>query len=369
MEKDREYINNLFPCDDIFEYHIEPSNDILNKKYDILLFNQNDCSINVFQLLGFFNTVKSNILRLICQGLNILYISKMFILKYKYNFDIKNPTNFKGFSEIINKVNNNKIVICLSYERIERINHIFIIYKNNENKLFVFDPQYCGITKFDDYFNYITPTDNTIFYVMYKSKKIMDDYIINDFLLNENIKYYKQGKQNDIVNIKKYIKNHFIPSMQKTFKLTNIGYDDYILINNNNILDLLYIIGVINNKQKNILRLLCKNCLIDKTTVEKILLIYDKYNNKFSDNVDINTVIRDYINLNDVILGVIYCEYKFTFFLIYKNIDNKLYVFFDKNIIPYDKKIFDNEKYIFNILITSSTNIKHLFLINYLLLI
>ena len=107
--------------------------------------NRKDCVISAFEFLGVFDNKTADSLR-------ILYNSTIDGKNIETLFQNKFPTNKWSFSTTslnemekytITNMKIGRVLFCGYEDYKEKTSHIFLIGKNSENKVFLFDPQVC----------------------------------------------------------------------------------------------------------------------------------------------------------------------------------------------------------------------------------
>jgi len=133
-------------------------------KFNRILIHNNDCVINALQLIGIFDSVRSNIIRVLCSniiGFSIDQIEKVFVIasNYKHKYKFKYTSCYNEYISTIIQYLQVGNVVFSGYS-----GHVYLIGKTIDGTIIYIDPQTGEITdKFNIY------AENRIYYLMFNS--------------------------------------------------------------------------------------------------------------------------------------------------------------------------------------------------------
>jgi hypothetical protein len=114
------------------------------EKFRRIASRSNDCVINAMQIIGMISDNEAALLRIVGgdTGLTPIAITKMFTLYIRKKFLFK-EMDFQRFQQNINQIELGQVVFA-GYSQVTQgktFNHVFLIGKNRNNKIYLVDPQ------------------------------------------------------------------------------------------------------------------------------------------------------------------------------------------------------------------------------------
>ena len=114
------------------------------EKFRRIASRSNDCVINAMQIIGMISVKEAALLRIVGgdTGLTPIVITKMFTLYIPKKFLFK-EMDFQLFQQNINQIELGQVVFA-GYSQVTQgktFNHVFLIGKNRNNKIYLVDPQ------------------------------------------------------------------------------------------------------------------------------------------------------------------------------------------------------------------------------------